>query len=189
MIRYILRRLFGAAVVVFCVFSLSFLIMRLSPGSPFDQDKELVPEVIASQAAVTGMAEPIATSHTGILVELRTDKNHDVAEGAVYAVLEQDGRRIELTAPHDFTTFRVVRRVSEKVNRGRPVVYAKTSLFTQYLTSLSSYARLDFGATFDSYGQRTVMQNIQETLPVSAELGFYSLIIALIFGISAGLSG
>ena len=59
MIAYILRRLFFAVIVVFCVFSISFLIMRVSPGSPFDQEKEIPPTVVSNQAETTGMAEPI----------------------------------------------------------------------------------------------------------------------------------
>ncbi len=186
MIRYIARRLLGAILVVFCVFSLSFLIMRLAPGSPFDQDKQLPPEVVSNQAKVTGMAEAISAS-SGVVRELLVGRGDDVAAGQVYARLEDNGRLTEATAERDFTVFRVVRRIGEKIETGSPILYAETSLWSQYFTTVGSYARFDFGVTFDSKGQRTVLENIRETLPVSAELGLYALIIALVLGVSSGL--
>ncbi len=187
MIRYILRRLLGSVVVVFCVFSISFVIMRASPGSPFDSDKELPPAVVAGQARTTGMARPVPSPATGILVEVLAEKNEAVAAGDAYAVMEVDGERQNVVAAEDFVLFRNVRRKAERVEQGRPIVYATTSMWHQYLTTLESYSRFDFGVTFDSHGQRTVLENIEETLPVSIELGMYALFIALLFGVTSGL--
>jgi oligopeptide transport system permease protein len=186
-IAYILRRLLGAVIVVFCVFSISFLIMRMSPGSPFDQEKEIPPTVVSNQAETTGMAEPIPLAESGKVLELRAEKNADIDEGQVYAVLEVGDKRVEIKAPQSFKVFRVVRKMGEAVGPKSPIVYAHTGLAKQYLTTLSSYARFDFGVTFDSNGQRTVKENIVETLPVSMELGFYALVIALLLGITSGL--
>lgn len=187
MIGYILRRLFGAVIVVLCVFTISFVIMRVSPGSPFDEEKELPPAVVSSQAAVTGMAAPVLSPVTGTFFESRVEKNQEVSEGEVYAVMDVDGTKTEVKAPEDFTVFRVIRRTGEPVEAGQPLAFRKTGLIRQFTTTLSSYLRLDFGTTFDSKGQRTVLENIKETLPVSMELGLYALIIALVLGIPAGL--
>ncbi len=187
MLRYIFRRLLGAVVVIFCVFTLSFLIMRLSPGSPFDEEKELPPAVVSSQAETTGMAAPIASPLTGMVTSIPVEKHQDVEEGDVIALIEVDGAVEEVRATESFTVFRVIRKRSEQVDAGRPLMFAKTPVWMQFVTTLKSYAQLDFGATFDSRGQRTVLENVKETLPVSMELGLYALIIALVFGIGSGL--
>jgi len=187
LIRYILRRLLGSVVVIFCVFTISFLIMRLSPGSPFDEEKELPAAVVAGQAQTTGMARPLASPRTGVVVEVLVQKNQEVEEGEPYVVLDIDGEQRAIKAPEDFVVFRAVRKKGELVEEGRPIVYGRTSLWHQYLTTLKNYSRLDFGVTFDSKGQRTVLENITETLPVSMELGAYALVIAMIFGLGAGL--
>lgn len=187
MITYILRRLLGALIVVFCVFTLSFLIMRLSPGSPFDSEREMPPLVVATQAETTGMAKPVPSPVEGTLVEARVEKNEEVSEGQVYAIVKVGEEEVAVEAAEDFTVFRVVRRTGERVTAGEPILFQKTGLLGQYLTTLGHYAVFDFGTTFDSRGKRTVLENIKETLPVSMELGLYALFIAMAFGITSGL--
>jgi oligopeptide transport system permease protein len=186
MIAYILRRLLGAAFVVFCVFSISFIIMRLAPGSPFDQDRQLPPQVVANQAQVTGMARAVP-SPAGVLHTLHVKRGDAVSAGQTFAIITVDGRQQPLKADQPFTVFRIVRKVGDGIEQGRPILYAETHLWTQYWTTLTHYMRLDFGVTFDSKGQRTVWENIRETLPVSAELGLYALFIALFLGVTSGL--
>jgi oligopeptide transport system permease protein len=183
----IARRFFSALVVVFCVFTLSFLIMRSAPGSPFDADKALPAAVVANQAVVTGMAEPISSAHTGKVSEVRVEKSDSVKAGQVLWVLEVYGELVSVNADEDFEVFRVVAKPGERLVAGQAALYRKTGFWRQYVTSLLSYARFDFGTTFDSQGQRTVLENIKETLPVSAELGCYALFIALLLGVTAGM--
>ena len=187
MIRFALRRLGEAAIVVFCVFTVSFVIMRASPGSPFDADKEQPPLVVATQAEVTGMAAPVPSPLTGTLLEWKVSGGAEVHRGDVIALFSAEGREVEVRADADYGVFRTVRRLGENVDEGQALLYRKTSLASQYLTTLWHYARLDFGTTFDSRGERTVMENIRETLPVSAELGLYALFIAVLFGVTSGL--
>lgn len=59
-------------------------------------------------------------------------------------------------------------------------------LFSQYLSHVGSLARGDFGPSY-KYVDRSVNEIIRETLPVSAELGLISLLIAVAFGTSAGI--
>ena len=118
MMRYLARRLIAGAFVLWCIITLSFFIMRLAPGGPFDQDRAL--------------------------------------PAAVRANLEE---KFGLNG----------------------------SLGEQYVAALKNYARFDFGVTFTSEGQRTVMENLRETFPVSMELGLYALVVALLFGVGAGL--
>jgi oligopeptide transport system permease protein len=186
-LKYVLRRLFGAVLVVFAVFTLSFVIMRISPGSPFDQDRELPPEVVSNQAETTGMAMPVPVPTDAVFIASLVQKNAVVDVGQPYASVLIDGAPSTLVADAPFTVFRVIRRKGDSIPKGGAAVYRHTDISTQYLTTLSNYMSLDFGVTFDSRGQRTVWENIVETLPVSMELGFYALIVALVFGVSSGL--
>ncbi len=59
-------------------------------------------------------------------------------------------------------------------------------LFTQYLTYLGTVVRGDLGPSF-KYPNRTVNELIGQAFPVSAELGFWSLLVALSLGLSTGI--
>ena len=131
MIRFILRRLIGAVLVVFCVFTLSFVIMRLSPGSPFDEEKELPPAVVANQAQVTGMAAPVPASVTGTVTALRVQKNESVSAGQVIAIVDTESGPQELKAEDDLEVFRVIRRRGERVEAGQPILFRKTGVVQQ----------------------------------------------------------
>jgi oligopeptide transport system permease protein len=48
MLRLILTRLAGGLVVVFCVATFSFFMLRKAPGGPFDEERQLQPEVKAN---------------------------------------------------------------------------------------------------------------------------------------------
>ncbi|HEY8899775.1 MAG TPA: ABC transporter permease [Chthoniobacterales bacterium] len=45
MVAYLLRRLAALGVVLFCVISATFFLMRFSPGSPFDAERKLPPAI------------------------------------------------------------------------------------------------------------------------------------------------
>jgi oligopeptide transport system permease protein len=59
-------------------------------------------------------------------------------------------------------------------------------LFQQYLTYLGKIVRGDLGPSF-KYPNRTVNELIGQAFPVSAELGGWSLLVALSLGLSAGI--
>ena len=59
-------------------------------------------------------------------------------------------------------------------------------MFQQYLSYLSDIAHGDLGPTF-RYPGRSVDELILDGLPITAELGFYALVIAVLLGISAGV--
>jgi len=56
----------------------------------------------------------------------------------------------------------------------------------QYLRFLSNAVRLDFGVSYH-YPGRTVREIIAEAFPVSAELGGWALLLALLFGVPLGV--
>ena len=56
----------------------------------------------------------------------------------------------------------------------------------QFLRWMGNALRGDLGPSF-RYANRTVNELIAESFPISAELAFWALIVALVFGLSAGL--
>lgn len=59
MLGYILRRLAGFLPVLFIIVSLSFFMMRLAPGGPFDQERALPDQVRANIEARYHLEEPL----------------------------------------------------------------------------------------------------------------------------------
>jgi oligopeptide transport system permease protein len=59
MLGYALRRLAGLIPVWACIIVLSFLVVRLAPGSPFSAERAVAPEVQATLAARYGLDQPL----------------------------------------------------------------------------------------------------------------------------------
>jgi oligopeptide transport system permease protein len=59
MLRYILKRLLTAIPTLFLVITLSFFLMRLAPGGPFNQEKGLMPVIKANLERVYHLDEPL----------------------------------------------------------------------------------------------------------------------------------
>jgi oligopeptide transport system permease protein len=111
------KRLLEALTTLFVIASMTFLLLRVLPGGPFDSEKALPEEIKASIEARYGLDKPL---------------------------LEQ---------------------------------------YTSYLAGL---VKGDWGESYKYLG-RSVTDIILETLPVSAELGLYSLLLALMIGIPLGV--
>jgi len=63
MLRFFLRRVLLGIPVLVTVATLTFLIMHLVPGGPFDSDKILPPEIIANIEAKYHLDEPVAIQY------------------------------------------------------------------------------------------------------------------------------
>ena len=63
MFSFILRRVAGFIPVLFVIVSVSFFIMRLAPGGPFDQDRALSEQVRANIEARYHLDEPLWTQY------------------------------------------------------------------------------------------------------------------------------
>jgi oligopeptide transport system permease protein len=63
MLGFILRRVAGFVPVLFVIVSMSFFIMRLAPGGPFDQDRALPEQVRANIEARYHLDEPLWTQY------------------------------------------------------------------------------------------------------------------------------
>ncbi len=58
-LAFILRRLLGALPTLALIVALSFLLTRLAPGGPFDEEQALAPEIRANLEAAYGLDQPI----------------------------------------------------------------------------------------------------------------------------------
>lgn len=117
MIRFVARRLLQTIPVLWAVATLTFFMLRLAPGGPFDGERQVSPEVLRNLQAHYGLDKPI---------------------------------------------------------------------FQQYMAYLSQLVTGDLGLSF-KFPNRSVNQIIREAFPISLELGAYSLLIALLLGLTAGV--
>jgi len=67
MFRFIGRRLLVAIPTLFLVVTLAFFMMRAAPGSPFDTDRRLSPEIEANVMAKYGMNKPVGAQYLDYL--------------------------------------------------------------------------------------------------------------------------
>ena len=63
MISFALRRLAGLLPTLFVLITLSFFVIRLAPGGPFDQEQKLSPDVIANLDAAYGLDQPLPVQY------------------------------------------------------------------------------------------------------------------------------
>lgn len=67
MLRFIGRRLLVALPTLFLVVTIAFFMMRAAPGSPFDLDRKLPPEIEKNVMAKYGMDRPLAEQYVNYL--------------------------------------------------------------------------------------------------------------------------
>ena len=70
MISFALRRLAGLVPTLFVLVTLSFFIIRLAPGGPFDQEQALPPEIRANLDAAYGLDQPLISQYGRYLAGL-----------------------------------------------------------------------------------------------------------------------
>jgi len=117
MLRFVARRLLQMIPVLFIIATMTFFMLRLAPGGPFDSEKSVTPEIRKNLEAYYGLNKP---------------------------------------------------------------------LYGQYVDYLRNVVKGDLGPSF-KYPNRTVNELIGESFPISAELGFWSLLVALAVGLPAGI--
>lgn len=59
MLRYAIQRIVGIVPTLFIIITLSFFVIRLAPGGPFDEEQALPPEIKANLEAAYGLDQPI----------------------------------------------------------------------------------------------------------------------------------
>jgi len=70
MILFIARRLVGLVIVLFCVITITFFLIRLMPGGPFDRERKLPPHIEAELLAKYKLDGPLLTQYTDYLGDL-----------------------------------------------------------------------------------------------------------------------
>ncbi len=67
---YALRRLLGLVPTLFIIVSLAFVLVRLAPGGPFDQEQTLAPEIKANLERAYGLDRPLGEQYLRYLGRL-----------------------------------------------------------------------------------------------------------------------
>ena len=70
MLKYFFKRLLHGIPVLFVVATLTFIIMRLVPGGPFDQEKKLPPEILVNIEAKYHLDQPVGVQYLFYLKQL-----------------------------------------------------------------------------------------------------------------------
>ncbi|MEY3465132.1 MAG: oligopeptide ABC transporter permease OppB [Steroidobacteraceae bacterium] len=70
MLRYALRRLLGVIPTLFAIITLSFFVIRIAPGGPFDDEQTLPPEIKANLEAAYGLDQPLHVQYGRYLAGL-----------------------------------------------------------------------------------------------------------------------
>jgi oligopeptide transport system permease protein len=180
---FVLRRLGAGVLTLWVVVTLSFVLMRLAPGGPFDKEKPLPPAVVANLKRTFGLARDVPSPVAGTLESWLVRPGQEVAQGQALALVSG----AEVKADRALVVTQPIGVPGRILQRGEVLLVRETSVIEQYLASLSSYARLDFGVTYASEGSVTVMHNLAQAFPVSLEMGLYALVLALVVGVSLGL--
>lgn len=63
MLSYTLRRLLGAIPTLFLIVTISFFIMRLTPGGPFDRERPIPPEIEKNLLAAYDLDKPLLVQY------------------------------------------------------------------------------------------------------------------------------
>jgi oligopeptide transport system permease protein len=67
MLRFLVRRLVVAIPTLFVVITVAFFMMRAAPGSPFDNDRRLPPDIKANVERKFGMNRPLGVQYVNYL--------------------------------------------------------------------------------------------------------------------------
>jgi oligopeptide transport system permease protein len=70
MLVYVVRRLLTAIPTLFVIVTLSFFLIRVAPGGPFNQERGLLPEIRANLEAQFGLDQPIWAQYLNYLNNL-----------------------------------------------------------------------------------------------------------------------
>lgn len=72
MVLYVVKRLLEAMFVIWVIATLTFLMLRFLPGGPFDQEKQLPPEIKANIEAKYGLDQPLLKQYVTYIAHSAT---------------------------------------------------------------------------------------------------------------------
>ena len=70
MLAFVLRRFVTMLLVLFCVVSITFFLIRLAPGGPFDRERKIPPQIEKALLAKYQLDGPLWQQYTGYLKDL-----------------------------------------------------------------------------------------------------------------------
>jgi oligopeptide transport system permease protein len=70
MLGLLVRRLLGAVPTLFVIITVTFFLVRLAPGGPFDEEQRLAPEIRANLEAAYGLDQPVLVQYGRYLAGL-----------------------------------------------------------------------------------------------------------------------
>lgn len=70
MLTYVIKRFLTAIPTLFLIITISFFLMRIAPGGPFNQEKGLPPEIKANLERVYGLNKPLFEQYVNYLGNL-----------------------------------------------------------------------------------------------------------------------
>lgn len=143
MLRFIASRVLQAVPTLFVLVTITFFLLRLMPGGPFQSERAVTAEIKQARDAFYGLDQPL---------------------------LVQYGRYLWNITPKRF----------------RPDRLFTGQYQGQRLFNLKEAFGMDFGPSF-KVPNRSVNEIIAQKLPVSLELGTWSLLLALLLGLPAGI--
>ncbi len=70
MTKYIIRRFLGLIPTLFVVVTISFFLIRLAPGGPFDSERRVTPEILANLEAKYNLDDPLLVQYGNYLLDV-----------------------------------------------------------------------------------------------------------------------
>lgn len=96
MIFYILKRLWTTLLTLFMVVTLTFFLLRLMPGGPFDGEKNLPPKIKAKIEEKFGLDKPLLTQYK--------DYTLNLLKGDLGPSMKREGRTVNWVIGYSFPT-------------------------------------------------------------------------------------
>jgi len=163
----------------------TFLLMEYAPGGPESGERRLEPSVEAANLATMGLVDIVRSDCIGVL-EWTTRRGATVEEGRRAAKVK-GSPGCDVLPDSDGEVYVVIVTSGTAVRPGQAILAVRPSLMMRYLKAMASIATLDLGVTYSSRGERTVRENLRQTLPISALIGAMALVMAALTGIPLGL--
>lgn len=163
----------------------SFLLMEHAPGGPASAERRLEPSVEAASLASMGLVSLVRSTCVGVL-DWAAVKDSHLEEGGIVARIKGNPG-CDLVSEEAGTVYMNLVDPGQASRPGQHVLAIRPPILNRYLGTLESIARLDLGVTYTSRGERTVKENLEQTLPVSAAIGVLALAMALLLGVPAGV--
>lgn len=96
MLHYILKRIWITLLTLFTVVTLTFFLLRLMPGGPFDGEKNLPPKIKAKIEEKFGLDKPVFTQYTNYMTNL--------LKGDLGPSMKREGRTVNWVISYSFPT-------------------------------------------------------------------------------------